>query len=250
MGGLSEWYLWSYEEFWSVESDFGAFWVSFCLVILKVLKECKKNERELLVVIEMSLFWRLFVNWSLVAREWWSWEFGGRWEKPILRVSESICLVFSIFPVLNDINIYSYVILLTLSPLSLDKYPFSYTKPNQQPHRNFSPHNVRWALVNFSPPLSSHSSLQIEEKSNTISSIIYDLSSPPKRFVLLSLSLERFSSLNCWSCPESTIITISYSLLFPVIIVYYQLDIEVQFMFLSLSLMIPHLNWKKCFGSS
>lgn len=62
----------------------------------------------------------------------------------ILCVSKSICLVFSTCPLLNYINVFSYVILLPLSPLSLDIFPFSSIKPNRQPHCNSSPQCERW----------------------------------------------------------------------------------------------------------
>ncbi len=50
-----EWYWWSYE----VLSDFGGFWVSFFLIILKVLEEAEINRKDYVVVVYISLLMKV-----------------------------------------------------------------------------------------------------------------------------------------------------------------------------------------------
>jgi hypothetical protein len=93
-------------------------------------------------------------------------------------------------------------------------------------------------LVCFSLSLlSPHCPLQSEEKSKRICSMTHNLSSPSKTFTLLSLCLEKYSSLRNLCSPEANNLPILHSLLFPVFLMLNHYDTGNQFMFLSLCLM-------------
>jgi hypothetical protein len=113
------------------------------------------------------------------------------------------------------------------------------------------PTNIRFLAVWSALSLcivSPHNTHQSWDKSNTIHYHTYYLSFPSKTFTLLLLWQVKDSSLILSWSPGANIIPIAQSLLFPVIIILNLHGMRIQFMFLLLSLMKCHLEWKKCFG--